>query len=78
MNKTEITQSIQSCTLEFTDIVPEIYFREMSSNVRVVWADCIPDEETTLKIEGALKQFGKIIPNHFREEKLVSFVIIIP
>ena len=35
----------------------------------------IPTEEESTRIENLLCAFGRIIPNHHREAKLVSFVI---
>lgn len=67
---------IHSCISEFTDIFADIRFREGSSSVMISWQGKIPDEETTSKIEEALKQFGTVMPNHARSFDFVSFMIL--
>lgn len=75
MTNNELYCLVHSSIKQLTDIVPNVYFRENSSNVFVYFAE-IPDEETTLKIETALKEFGTPVPNHCREASFVSFTIL--
>lgn len=76
MTNNEIYCLVHSTIKQLTDIVPNVYFRENSSNVLVSFEKEIPDEETTLKIETALKEFGTTVPNHCREASFVSFMIL--
>lgn len=75
MTNNETTSAILKCISNFTDIIPEIYFREDSSNIMVCFQNNIPDEESTNKIETALKDFGKPVPNHCRDASFISFII---
>lgn len=76
MTNTETYHVINACISRLTDFCPDIRFRENSSDILVSWQGTIPDEATTSKIEEKLKQFGDPIPNHFRDNNFVSFLIL--
>lgn len=69
----EIT--IRSRLLQVTNIAPEILFRKNSKDILVIFQGNIPDEETTIKIENVLRNIGKPIPNHSRDNSFISFLI---
>lgn len=75
MTNNETNLAILKCISNFTNIIPEVYFREDSSNIMVCFQKDIPDEESTNKIGNALKEFGQPIPNHYREASFISFII---
>lgn len=75
MTNNEVATEILECISNFTDVVPEVYFRKDSSNIMVCFEKDIPDEESTSKIENALKKFGNPVSNHSREAKFISFII---
>ena len=69
------SKSLKACIRNYTNIDAQIYFSEDSHLIIVSWKGNIPDEKTTAKIQNALRKFGKIIPNHFRDYNFVSFII---
>ncbi len=76
INNNDKIQDIAECIKEFTDIAPEIYTRDNSDDVMVVFEYKIPTEEETSLIESALKKFGNPIPNFCREISFISFLIL--
>lgn len=59
--KKDLERDIKLTTSQFTDIVPEIYFRNDSENenVLVVFEKRVPDKDTLFNIKLALKILGK-------------------
>ena len=54
MNKRELTNSIVNCIKQFSDVEPQIYFRQGSDNVMIIFKGQIPSEEETSQIKTAL------------------------
>ena len=76
INNYELQDSILNCIKQCTSIIPEIYFRDDSANVLVVFYGHIPSEEQVSPISDALKEFGTPIANSCREASFVSFLIL--
>lgn len=77
MSNLETERSIRSCVANFTDLVPEIRFREDVNDILFTFLETIPDEATTKEIETALQEYGKVIPAAvYRESSYLAYLII--
>ena len=71
----EVISEIQKSIRKITDVIPEVCVREGTQNIMVCFRRDIPDKESVEKIEEALKEFGKVHSNHYRDAKFISFLI---
>lgn len=75
MIKRELTNSIVNCIKQFSDVEPQIYFRQGSDNVMIIFKGQIPSEEEASQIKTALEQFGTPVSNCCRQASFVSFLL---
>lgn len=69
--------AILECINKITNCTPEVYVRQSTPSVMVIWEENIPSEEIISQIEESLKDFGTVLPNHFRDRNFISFHISI-
>lgn len=76
INNNDKVQDITNCIKNFTDITPEVYTRDNSDDVMVIFRDKVPTEEETLQLKNALKDFGTVIQDSCLEVSFISFLIL--
>ena len=77
--KKDLERDIKLTTSQFTDIVPEIYFRNDSENENalVVFEKRVPDKDTLFNIKSAFKILGKkILLNGLSNCDFASILIV--
>ena len=75
--KKDLARDIKLGIHQFTDIIPEIYFRDDSESIMIVFEKVIPDKETISNIKSALKIFGnEVLLNDLSENKFMSLLIV--
>ena len=67
---------IETEIARITKVLPEVYTRENSKNLLVIFQKEIPSVEETAKIHDALKEFGNPIKTEYRDNNYVSFLIL--
>ena len=76
INNNDKIQDIAECIKKFTDIAPEIYTRDNSDDVMVIFRDKVPTEEEALQLKNTLKDFGTVIQDSCLEVSFISFLIL--
>ena len=76
MDFNEIYKKIFAAVSKITPLHPEICFREDCQDILVFWKGMIPDKASTCKVEETLKQYGTVVPYHYRKLNFISFLIL--
>lgn len=68
--------SIETEIARITHALPDLYVRENSKNVMVVFEKQLPTVEETEKISEALKEFGTPVKTDCRASNYIAFLIL--
>lgn len=66
---------IETEIARITKALPEVYTRENSQNLLVVFQKAIPSVEEVARIHEKLEEFGTSIKTEYRDQNYVSFLI---